>query len=105
MKFYAYGGNIIKNHCIHGIIINKLDLIKLLYAGDKNFTILITDYKDRSEKLRINFENEESLDYFIEKIRRDYDLRKPTTRKRLESTRLKAMEIKRELNKIRVAQN
>ena len=74
--------------------IGKNDLIKILSAGDGNFVIEI---KDKSDRFRISFADEETLDYFIEKIRNAFKNVRPLLRKRLYDTRLQVLDLKKEL--------
>ena len=91
--------------------IEKSDRISVLYAGGSNFAVDVIDSKHVdgevtpvNKRFMIKFEDEETLDYFMEKTKKEFNKKKPSARKRLDSVRLKAMEISRELELIKIKQ-
>jgi len=94
------------------LTITKNDLITIKQSSKDNLQINICDkepvYKDY-ENFRISFDNSDTLDYFIEKLRIErekirqhakYHGKKTTIRNKMDSLRLKAILIDKELNKI-----
>ena len=81
--------------------IEKTDIIRVLFAGDENWVIVINDVKNNKE-MKIRFEDSETLEYFYEKLRKEHIKTRPTVKYRLNRRRLKSIEINKEMYKIAV---
>ena len=97
----------------HSLKITKNDLIIIQQSSKDNLQISIRDKGPKSylkdECFIIKFNDSDTLDYFIEKLRIErekirqhakYHGKKTTIRNKMDSLRLKAILIDKELNKI-----
>ena len=84
------------------ITINKLDSIYFMKIEGNKLRIEIMDNRERKigymrNSFKIHFEDEETLDYFIEKTKNEFDKIRPKLRKKTEGIRLKILQIDKAL--------
>jgi len=82
-----------------GVIIESNDLITFGKTAGKKVEVKVRDpnsYKD----IVLTFEDYETMDYFFEKFKKAIANRRPLLRKKMDSIRLKAIMIERQLNKV-----
>ena len=86
------------------LMIESTDRINVLYAGGNNIVVDITELKGpkgemkKPEKhFRIEFEDNETIEYFFEKFKKEWTKRRDKMGNKIESARLKIANLNREI--------